>query len=795
MSAPDPISKRKYLDERLKSRDPKDLGGEELFLTESYQRKLFSEKSEKYENVLYDESDIFKDENEESSAYSCLRIYEQHLKIKDNWNISDILPRGSPLNTSLYTDQYYTRSWNQPVMNKQLVPDKMTHMLILMGDYSKRQLSSALSRLNNALNAQSRSFFHTLNAPCFIQTVKIPRQAYFDLLSAKKDGKECHTVEVNADDKTLVEVPVGITFSDGYTTTLTIKFPWDRVPEDTHDQYVPKCQSFTFTFSDMPNEVLEFLKARPVVYMDNADHQVKLLTSFLEDFYGVSINFKAFDLGSLAVAAGCRMDSFDIFSLSVVCNGSPFPVGIEFMDQRWAWAGSEQPLFIWYYLEARLRSMVEIYQVLMGTLIRNLFPDPDLTLYSLRMTQDSFNCWFSYFVAKALINTCIDDTDAICNAKTRADLLRSIKVGFNPLLENLADLYSNIPVPQCGGERYLHHARHVFFNQFAVLERVHLPDFMCEQPTPRPDLLANRYDLLFKREYVIDDSGEPCLQIDLQPSPQFSTSVYEFSVDIALKNEIKSPRPQNGREIIPALCEWGRLDPANIYSLLSKLSTLDTKEAGEFWVQHIRAYDYMRGCLLRLREKKTCVRILDLVLTKREDNTRAQLKRIEDSVSGILPKRRMNFLNDKVFYESEDRVGLAQSVYEAMPGKNTERNRQWALERKARMNTFKRYNPDALNNREFRKMKQLRVLRDVSVTVGQRQKDNETEPTPSSSTSSNRIVRDYTRGLKRLQHNDARHVLSQRNPNKFPRDLRDQLNGNEEVLRRRSHKSSSRRHY
>ena len=842
MSAPDLNSKRKYLDERLKQRDAKDFGGEELFLIESYQSKFFSEKSEKYENILYDESDIFKDEHEESNAYSCLRIFEQHLKIKDKWNISDVLPRGTPLSSSLYTDQYYTRSWNQPVMMKQLVPERMTHMLIPMNDYNNKQLSSGLSRLSSALNIQSRSFFHSLNAPCFIQTMKIPRQAYFDLIQAKKDGKKYHTVVVKAEDPTLIDIPVGITYSDGYTTTLTVKFPWERIPEDTHGQLVPSSQSFTFTFSEMPAQIMEFMKARPIVYMDNADHQQKLLSSFLEDFYGVNFKLKVFDLGSLAVAAGCRMDNFDIFSLSVICNGNPFPVGIEFMDQRWAWEDTEQPLLIWYYLEKRLRIMVEIYQVLMGTLIRNLFPDPDIVLYSLRMTQDSFNSWFSYFIAKALVNTCIDDTDSICDAKTRAELLRSIKVGVNPLLENLADMYTSVPVPQCGGERYLHHARHIFFNQFAVIERIHLPDYMCEQPTPRPDMFSKRYELMFKREYVIDDSGEPCLQIDLQPSPQFSSTVYEFHIDNALKEDIKIPRPQYDRQIIPALCEWGRLDLANIHSLLSKLTLLDTKQASEFWVQHIRAYDYMRGCLLRLREKKTCVRVLDLVLTKREDNTRAELKRIEDSVPGKLPKRRMDFLNDKGYYESEDKVGLSQTVYEALPGKNTERNRQWARERKARMNTLKRHNPDALSNRQFRRAKQLRVMREVSVAVGEKQKCGVGEANSMSSNSdhSSRIVTDYSQPscsssepsnleqsitydcedrsdspdsddtddycllkLKRLQRNDVRHLLSRHNPTyklknyeafkRTPRDLIDPIETQEEFQLRKSSKKSKKK--
>ena len=42
---------------------------------------FFSEKSAKYENTLYEESDIYKDESEEAQVSSCRRIFEQHFKI------------------------------------------------------------------------------------------------------------------------------------------------------------------------------------------------------------------------------------------------------------------------------------------------------------------------------------------------------------------------------------------------------------------------------------------------------------------------------------------------------------------------------------------------------------------------------------------------------------------------------------------------------------------------------------------------------------------------------------------
>ena len=767
-------AKRRYLDERSKPRNPK-LNGEENFLTESYQFKFFSEKSDKYENTLYEESDIYKDEREEAQVSSCRRIFEQHFKIFENWNVEDLLPRGNCLGDLLKVDQKYTQSWHQPVLLGGRSTE-MEHRIINVLGFSEKSLLSAYEKYMEALLAQRKNVYNAMHFPVFVQTMKISKDSYFELLQAKNDGKVSHTITVEADDPNLIDVPVGITFSDGYCFSLTIKFPWERIPSDTNGLYVPLSQSFAYTFCKMPRPLVNFLNQAPAMYMDNADHLLKLMESFMNDFFNFKcFKLKVFDLGSLAVAAGCRMDSMDIFSLAVVCTGYPFPVNIESMDQRWAWSSSEtENDIIWNYLDMRLFVMSQIYLIFMGSLIRNLFPDPDIALYALRMSQESFITWFSCFVATALVDTSIDDTSGLGDAKSRSELLRLIKTGSNPHLEQLADLYSSVPVPQCGGERYLHHARSTFIHQFSVLERIHLQGYCFEQPSPRPDVLDKKYELLYKREYVIDDSGAPCYYIGLQPSPQFADSIYELDLEGASPYKVENLKPMYGRQIIPALCEWIRLNHHIIPHFMSRLEGLSTDELKIFWIEHIRVYDYMRACMLRLSNLRGGVRALDLVLAKRQDNTREHLAQIASANPGRKGKERLDLLDDTVHHETDDRVGLVQSVYQAIPGSNAEENRRKAIQRKHRQAEYVRYNPDALSSRDYQRAKKMRIMHEVAVKVGERKIVNDPVASlPSRSVpqysgdgqgTSSGGSRQEELPLRRLSSQDARHSLSRKNP-------------------------------
>ena len=792
-----------YLRERTRKRNAKDSSAEDLFATDLNQSAadFFSENRNDYMDELARHSDRTKPPTEVSNSPSCIRMYEAHEKIKEQWNISSLLPRDHSLLDGLIIDQKNTISWQQPLLNKVLDATTMDHYTTQIVSHDKKKFFNAIKDFNLGHKMTKTLYFDSNLFPFMVQTIKIPAKAYKELKSGGPNrADEIVTVKCPINMDNPVEVPVALSFSDGYSNMVTIKFPWLKKPVIHKDSNKIKSHTFTFSFCPLPRDINLFLSAVDrVMYSDNAKHQLEVLSTFVKDIYDVDVKIGVVDIGAIALTAGCRMDSYDLFSLSAVTLGEVFPHDLDNMDQRWGW--ENPPKICIEYLGSKFRYLNEIYQILMGTLMRNMFPDPDIVLFAMRMTQSTFIPWFSQFVAEALIDTRIYSEPGHehehIDISTRAGMLQSIKFGHNILLDQLSELYYNVPVPMCGGARFIHHTRNAFFGQFAVLERVHLKFYSGEQPRPRNDLLDKKLELMFHREYVIDDSGEPACGFDLMSSPQFSKSIYCLNLG-SLNNEFFILKTQGDRPLSAAICEWIRLNVSQIQRFFGILNRLTVDELKEFWVERIRIYDYARGLSTRVLVDNLRVRALDLILSNREDNVRV---RLESSLSSgsVTDASRVNLFNDKTYSEADERTGLQQAVYVQVPGSNKKENMRKEKLRQKRRNKFAKNVQGALSAREYRRAKKFRVLDNVKNIIN---------PVQSSvSNGDNQKVRfefssdDHSRGFSRDESGGSRDSGSrgQSSNNREVRSSRsyDKSGGSSYESRRHDdngHRSSSSKH-
>ena len=720
MNLPDPDTV--YFDERKKSRNLKDLNAEELFATESKQTLLFTEKSQKYKDILIDESNLYKPDNETSKSPSCMRMLLAHKKIHNQWPISALLPRGCYLFEGLKTDQKWNPTWKQPILDKPLDPNHFDHISMNLVAYNTRKYNEVMLPFIQAQTHQKDLYLNSDLTPFMVQTIEIPRTAYEEMKAGLARKAEYVTIECPADIEDPVEVPIGITISDGSSTTLTFRLPWLKEKIKSEDEFKPAVQKFTFVFAEISDQYKTHLNGLGTLYAENAHHQIGILSKFLEDFYQLKLKFKVLDLGALAVAAGCRMDCLNLFSLSIVCTYHIFPPDLDNMDQRWGWNTEDQPKMISDYMEIKFKTLVSIYHVLTGMLIRNLFPDPDIVLYALRMTQATFMPWFCSFIAEALSDTRIhagpDHKPNHYEMKSRAEMVQSIKNGSNFLLDQLTDLYINIPVVSCGGARYLHSTIYSFFNQFSVIEKINLTDYLGEQPRPRQDLLEKKFPIMFNREFAVDDSGAPTDHVGLLANPQFANSIYKLDIASVSVDDLKDLKPQNNRSLPSALKEWSRLNVDRMQSFFFKLNKLSSADLVEFWAERVSVYDYARGLTARVTCRNLRVRSLDLLLANREHHIIDQMeKSVLRNSENLTEARRLNLLKDKISTEVDDRNGLQGAVYKEIPGRNTEKNRQKNDYRKRKCKQFYKDHPGAANPREYKKSKRLRVLDSVDAVL------------------------------------------------------------------------------
>jgi hypothetical protein len=706
----------KYVDERAKVRNPSDLGAEELFLTEYSQCENYSNLSDLYEGRLLNA--VKGRQLDPNAPISTIEMLKHHFYTWRDFSIDSLKPRGETLQNSLMTDQELTLSWKQPVIEKVFVPSGIEIREFEITNCDLESFQIAQDDLYTAISTNRSAHFNAHLIPFMMETIKIPAKEYGRLLKGKAASRSSCRVLSSLNDANLIEVPARFIISDGNAFALSLKFGWEL--DDVELQ--SNTQQFAFTYGRLQREMRSFLSELPFLYAENVDDKLNCLRRFISDLYDIDIPFSAVDISAIAVAAGCRMDKVNMFTLSVVTTGLPFPVGIDNLDQSWASPINRILPILEEHIYCKFKLLSKIYATMMGSLLRTMFPDPDIVCYALRMSQNTFVAWFSHFVAAALQHA-VMHTDPH-RSISRADMIRSI---IHPDVregEQLADLLINVPVPQCGGERYLHHARDQFFHQSQIIKFIQLRNYTGDHPRLQEDLLSQRYALMYKRDYVNNDYHLPLesFEVGLQPSPQFKDDIYDFEVNVLTGHVIKDPKFHPERHRIPAIQEWGRLNILKVPILMDKLRKLSYEDLQPFWIEHIRIYDYLRGVILRVRDERLTVFKLDQVITGRSEVIANLLKATEAKrvlQNRLLPtdnilinqERRVNLYNQSTSYlDVENRVGVSQAIHKVIPGDFNKRNRRIASKRKLRLQRVKAKSSNFISRTDWTRKKKLRII-------------------------------------------------------------------------------------
>ena len=651
---------------------------------------------------------------------SAARVYKEHTRVRDSWKeINKIIPRGVPLSTSLEIDQKHTPSWNQPA-EKDLFQASYKNYIIHTARFDPAYFNekveefktyAAKNRLNH-LNASSYSF--TIG---YVHISKDQQKYLFNCIADKKD------CELTLDASNPCCVPGLFTINNG-CTSLSFNFGWFEYKRgDT-----PVVTNVRFLYSRLPREVIDFFKSLPLLFSETADLKAQMLNYYLGRLFDVDIKFKVFDIGSLAIATGCKTVDPTLFGLSVIIDGEPFPDGLQSMDNFWVRDSGKIPKEAESYLREQFMMMNKAFATLFGLFMRQTFPDPDIVLSITEMSQLEFIYFFSEFIGQALIGS--NHRKSIGNCATREDMIKKIADPSNKFVQPLCDLLADNPVAQEGGARYLHESRFNFVSkQYDVIRRLDLHMFQCKVPNQDMDIDKLSYRILYKRDVVFDNSGVPAKDVGLLPNPEFANTIYSLDFD----NIVKLDR-QFERDLVPALEEWGRLNIPGIKRLLTELRGLPTDLLAKFWVPKVRIYESLRGIYYRMTGDYISVVELDRSIATRVTNTRNHHENLENKKKYELEKAgkhfkpmakrefklqsmRVDFMNHK-YQRSKDRVGIHQEVMGNIPGSNNRKNYFKRVKKDQRLNRRRDENSDLwIGKNESRRLKQTDVLVNRSYNI------------------------------------------------------------------------------
>ncbi len=739
MSIPE-SARHKYFDERAEVFNPKDPTSRQFFITPDIQADYYYNQENLYSDIIDEE--VRKTLPDDQPVTDIL-VFQKHLEIlKSNteiWqsNVSILLPRGYSLETFLKIDQEFTEGWKQPELHEEVIPKGFSTTEVSIPHFNRNHFEETIADFDAIVKMARHTLFNVTPLPFTVETVDIPRSQYRYLVKQRHTGETVNFfTETDSNSADCVKIATRLVIGGGRNNAIVIKLGLSEILDDKTDN---ETRFYYFEYSAFPKEVLDFLKQLPPLYTVNANAQINYLQGLLTDLYDTDLKLNVFDLSSLAIANGCRMDNYSLYSLSALVTGKPFPTGIESMDQSWAKDSDQLDVTAKKYLRYKLQLMYDVFSVLMGAFFRNLFPDVDIVLDVTELSQSAFTAWFSEFVGLSLSNAKIVDVQTEI---TRSDML--LKIGYpRSLFGILADLIPNVPVINCGGARFIHHARYSFIFQYPALTRIKLHDYSGEVPNLCKNLDGESFKLMFKREFV-NDSGHAVRRLGFQASPSCTNSLFDIDLET---DHVTIDKPAH------AIKEWGRLNVDCIPELFDKLRNMTTDDISKFWFPKISIYVYLSNVYFNVKNIRITVPILEQSLIRRKQNVEVHYNNDLLKAMRVLEKRkqRLDVLQHNIQAPGpSQRHGVHQRVQLVVPGDSTQKNKLKSAAKKRRLARAKETKfRNGLAWISCKKKKMITRLNSV--------KENDS-PEPNQNTAiGNDVYAD------KLDSKDARHVLRRLN--------------------------------
>lgn len=498
---------------------------------------------------------------------------------------------------------------------------------------------------------------------------------YQQMLKDRADGKTASVQIYNAmnfpKNETLRRLPIMILLSCGGDDLMIIDLGFYE--QDVNLTKFPD-KLWIDPDTTMTEDLVKFLDNLPLMYALDANAKTLDLELFLADVYGCYVRFRVFNLKFLALATGCKMNKMDIHSLCAVVLGRPMLYTIETLSRCFVRSNEEVCEEVDDYISELVLSIHMLYVVLMATFLRNVFPDPSVVLTYSQMNQASFTNWFAHVTGTALL----DGRFNTWRHHTRRDMIANLNSN-SQRLKKIAALIERVPVPKHGGARFLHHARHCFARQLTILETIETEGFNGIVPSFGTLAKPTSYDLLYEREYLVDDSWKPVRSTGLCVSPQFRHTMFEIDVG----GDICHFEQQHGRHLIPSLEEWARLFPEAARNLLMKLADKDSTDLQKFWFAKPRAYVKIRAVVHHVLDMERSVPLIEESMRTHRNNSLQFQRSIQERRSNRYPREvieddsRREVLMEHMVASEPLSVDLQGRGYKAIPSHFTERNRRF----------------------------------------------------------------------------------------------------------------------
>ena len=405
------------------------------------------------------------------------------------------------------------------------------------------------------------------------------------------------------------QLPTKIMFGNGLSYCVIISINLER---NSRGEYM-------IQRINVQDEIINLLESLPICTGLGVRGDVQDIEFYYSIFAGKTVSLQGFiDLASLAVLCGYNLMSKSMTPMAMQVIGSTMNKCCSTGDGKWAYSWFELPESLCVYGIADILFGHICYSVLSTILVRDVFPDPEITCKFFGVPDQ----WFAIAWIQELISWSLDGIEIhnidFESARTREQMILSLRYRYSsdsPLMDSSpakvriwSKLLGNWPSITNGGCRYLLQAREKFLDQAQILKKskfkwrlnVTMKDISCAFKSYArfgisPEIISNcKFTEPVPFHYGLFRPGS-CSIPPLFLNPE---KVKPGTIGKLVK---KQPRMMK-----PVIFEWARMNPHKIPKMFDRL----VKDA-EFRKHFYGTYQGLRMIYRRIYNKEA-VRIKEL---------------------------------------------------------------------------------------------------------------------------------------------------------------------------------------
>ena len=409
--------------------------------------------------------------------------------------------------------------------------------------------------------------------PAVVLSQEVSLMSYNKLMNAPMSQEKVEffpaTPSMFAD--SVKEMAVRLLLGNGVTWMLSVSIPAYRFKGRI---VVPR--------QNLQKPLAGFLSSLPPLVGVGLQRSIKDFEEMLKAVTGEAVLiYPRIDIKALAVLAGWGCRVFNTSLLSTVVLGAPINVFVRNGDNRWGypWDQIAGPLQVHALGLLKLAYVSEL--ALVGVLLADTFPDPEVVLDMTGIPLNDFYTWFSRYVISSLSGVGVS-AEAQRAATTRKELLLALRLAVDSNLPHVeldhtkrvwSKLMGDWPSVCFGGARFLHSVRSKFDEQFQLLQLAnpgHWNDLTGFFWSPQASIECTYGLPKLPFELTLLPVGS--MELGLRVHPVLKDLVLKVSAEQFGGVDMQEFVDGSERSLKHLVMEWGRLHLGESAALLFRLN-------------------------------------------------------------------------------------------------------------------------------------------------------------------------------------------------------------------------------